>query len=433
VPLRSLAAATVLAALSLAFPVGAGAQSLAVDRQRGLQMLDQVREDLVSHYWDPGFGGVDLDAVIDRARQRINAAQSVGEILGQLAAVCLNLRDSHTRFLPPDRVHDVDYGWSWRYVGDRALVDAIDEHSDAHGKGLRRGDTVIEVAGHTLSRANHRMISYLLRRIRPVTELVVTIERGGIRRTLTLAARVRKRPKRVDLGSGLAREELMMRLVFDEASAPRPEQEWLSPGVLYWRVPDFYPEVRRIKGQIARLSEARRLVLDLRGNTGGLLDALAAVAGAFAPRGTVLVTQTGRAGHVPRMTRRRRAPVFSGPIVVLVDSRSESCAEMLAYFLQARGATVMGDTTDGLVRSSEVRYHRAGDDTTKVPYGVQVTVDDITMADGVRLEGRGVRPDVVSVPTADDLERGLDPVLAQAAATFGVTLDPQKAARFSRR
>jgi C-terminal processing protease CtpA/Prc len=274
-------------------------------------------------------------------------------------------------------------------------------------------------------------VSYLLRKIRPQAEVVVTVERDGRQRTLTLGARIRKRSKRLDLASALGREELLMRLAYAEASAPRPEQEWLAPGVLYWRVPDFYPEARLLKGQIGRLSDARGLVLDLRGNTGGFIDAFAAVAGAFVPKGTVLVTQTGRAGHVPRTTKRRQ-PVFSGPIVVLVDSRSESCAEMLAYFLQARGARVIGDSTDGLVRSSEVRYHRVGDDDATVPYGVQVTVDDITMADGVRLEGRGVRPDVLSVPAADDLERGLDPVLSQAAASFGVTLDPHKAARFSR-
>jgi C-terminal processing protease CtpA/Prc len=430
VPLRRLAAAALLA-VSIALPARVGAQSLTVDRQRGLQMLDQVREDLVSSYWDPRFGGLDLDAAIDRARQRINTAQSVGEIFGQLAAVCLGLGDSHTKFLPPDRTNEVDYGWSWRFVGQRALVDWIDDDSDAHDKGLRLGDTVVEVAGFALDRENHRTVSYLLRRIKPQRDLAVTVEREGRRRSLSLAARIRKRPRRVDLTSGLVREELLLRLAYADAVAPRPEQEWLAPGVLYWRVPDFYPEVRLIKGQIARLSKARSLVIDLRGNSGGFIDALAAVAGAFAPKGTVLVTQTGRAGHVPRTTRRRQ-PVFSGPIVVLVDSRSESCAEMLAYFLQARGATVMGDSTDGLVRSSEVRYHRVGDDDATVPYGVQVTVDDITMADGVRLEGRGVRPDVLSLPAADDLERGLDPVLSQAAASFGVTIDPQKAARFSR-
>jgi carboxyl-terminal processing protease len=427
VRLLRLSAAVLAVTLAAASP---RAQALDLDRQRGLQMLDQVREDLVEGYWDPALGGVDFDGIVDRARQRINAAQSVGEVLGLIAGVCLDLGDSHTKFLPPERVHEVDYRWSWRFVGDRALVDWIDKGSDADRQGLRVGDTVVDVAGYALTRANHRTISYLLRQLRPQAELAVTVDRAGVRRTLTLAARIRKRPKRVDLESELGRSILMLRLAL--TTVPRPRQEWLAPGVLYWRLPDFYAEYQVVKAQVEHLENARSLVLDLRGNTGGLLDALTVIAGAFAPRDTLIVTQATRTGSVTRTTRRRR-PVFTGPLAVLVDSRSESCAEILAYFLQRRGATVIGDATDGLVQSSEIRYHQAGEGEFKVPYGVQVTVGDITMADGVRLEGRGVRPDVVSLPAADDLERRTDPVLARAAATLGVTLDAARAGRISRR
>jgi hypothetical protein len=43
-----------------------------------------------------------------------------------------------------------------------------------------------------------------------------------------------------------------------------------------------------------------------------------------------------------------------------------------------------------------------------------------------------VQPDVLALPTPDDLEKGLDPVLAKAAASFGVTIDSQRAGRLSR-
>jgi C-terminal processing protease CtpA/Prc len=105
---------------------------------------------------------------------------------------------------------------------------------------------------------------------------------------------------------------------------------------------------------------------------------------------------------------------------------------MLAYFLQLRGAKVVGDATPGLVRGSETKRHAAGDGEYKVLYGVQVTLFDIAMGDGTRLEGRGVRPDLLSLPTSDDLERGADPVLAKAAASLGVSLDPLRAGRLSR-
>ena len=144
-----------------------------------------------------------------------------------------------------------------------------------------------------------------------------------------------------------------------------------------------------------------------------------------------ILTTTGRDGSEKLSTGRKTA-VFAGPTVVLVDSQSGSCAEMLAYFLQQRGAKVIGDSTDGLVRGSQIKKHAAGDGDYKVLYAVQVTLFDIAMAGGMRLEGRGVRPDVVSLPTADDLEQRLDPVLAAAAASVGVTIDSQRAGRLSR-
>ena len=120
---------------------------------------------------------------MDRARQRIGQAQSLGEIFGLLAGVCLDLKDSHTIFLPPQRVQDVHYGWSWRYVGDRALVDSIDDDGDARDHGLRVGDTVVDVAGYPLTRSNERVVRYLLTSLRPQPQLAVTVERDGARRS----------------------------------------------------------------------------------------------------------------------------------------------------------------------------------------------------------------------------------------------------------
>ena len=68
---RAFVSCSLTLCLALGLTATAAAQSIAVDRQRGLQMLDQIREDLVEHYYDPGFRGLDLEALVDRARQRI--------------------------------------------------------------------------------------------------------------------------------------------------------------------------------------------------------------------------------------------------------------------------------------------------------------------------------------------------------------------------
>jgi C-terminal processing protease CtpA/Prc len=428
-PSIARALAAIGLAVSLTGPVVA--QSIAIDRRRGEQMLDQIREDLVEHYYDPTFRGIDLDGLIDRARQRINAAGSLGEIFGLLAGVCLDLHDSHTLFIPPSRVQDVRYGWSWRYVGDRALVDRVEDGSDAARDGLRVGDAVLEVAGYTLTRANERTVLYLLTSLRPQPQLQVTAERDGVRRTLTLEARIRKRRHRIDLDNRLDRYVAEMQEAMANASRPKPKQEWLADGVLYWRLPDFFDAPGAIRSQAARLARSRQVVLDLRGNPGGSLAVLVQVAGLFAPPGTPVVTVRTRAEHA-RLVVPDDARPYAGTVVVLVDSQSGSSAEVLARFLQQRGARVIGDVTRGAVTGGLLLKHAAGEDDIRVLYSVMVTVSDVLMPDGARLEGVGVRPDIVSLPTPDDLERAADPVLSRAAALLDVTLDPQRAGRISR-
>jgi C-terminal processing protease CtpA/Prc len=60
-------------------------------------------------------------------------------------------------------------------------------------------------------------------------------------------------------------------------------------------------------------------------------------------------------------------------------------------------------------------------------FGVSVTVADLIMSDGSSLEHRGVTPDQVRLPTAEDLAAGRDVVMSYAASLEGVTLDPVEA------
>jgi C-terminal processing protease CtpA/Prc len=428
---RWIVRALVFYGLTVGLAASGAAQSLAVDRQRGLQMLDQIREDLVEHYYDPGFHGLDLEALVDRARQRIGQAQSLGEIFGLLAGVCLDLKDSHTIFLPPQRVQDVHYGWSWRYVGDRALVDSIEDGGDAREHGLRVGDTVLDVAGYPLTRSTERVVRYLLTSLRPQPQLVVTVERDGARRTVTIPSRIRKRRARIDLDNELDRHAAEMQEAMAYAERPRSKQEWLAPGVLYWRLTDFYDDAATVKKSGEKLRRASRVVLDLRDNPGGSAGVLLHVAGLFAPPGTPVVRIVARGTESTLVTEDAGVP-FTGTVAVLVDARSGSSAEILARLLQLRGARVIGDRTVGAVLKARLLKHAAGDGDIKVLYAVIVANSDVFVPDGSRLEGVGVQPDVVALPTPDDLEKGLDPVLVQAASSFGVTIDSQRAGRLSR-
>lgn len=113
--------------------------------------------------------------------------------------------------------------------------------------------------------------------------------------------------------------------------------------------------------------------------------------------------------------------------MVLVDSKSGSAAEIFARVVQIeKRGVVIGDRTAGAVMQSRTFGRQMGLDTV-IFYGVSVTNADVIMADGKSLEGVGVTPDELLLPTAADLAAKRDPVLTRAAAMAGFELPPDKA------
>ncbi|HEY4426549.1 MAG TPA: S41 family peptidase [Pyrinomonadaceae bacterium] len=120
---------------------------------------------------------------------------------------------------------------------------------------------------------------------------------------------------------------------------------------------------------------------------------------------------------------------FKGRLFVLVDSNSGSASELLARVVQLeKRGTVLGDLTAGKVMRSRLYPHQVGLDVV-VFYGVSVTDADLIMSDGKSLEGLGVSPDQVLLPTAEDIRLQKDSVLSRAVAMAGGTLDPAEAGK----
>jgi C-terminal processing protease CtpA/Prc len=112
---------------------------------------------------------------------------------------------------------------------------------------------------------------------------------------------------------------------------------------------------------------------------------------------------------------------------VLVDSESGSAAEVLARVIQLeKRGTVIGDQTSGAVMRGKYHGHELGVDVITY-YGAIITDADLLMTDGKSLEGTGVIPDEVRLPTAMDMAGKSDPVLAHATSLVGLKLGPEKA------
>jgi carboxyl-terminal processing protease len=150
------------------------------------------------------------------------------------------------------------------------------------------------------------------------------------------------------------------------------------------------------------------LVLDLRDNPGGDLDAFLRLADDFLDRDRVLIRMTDADGD-ETMYRSRQGDPYRFPLVLLVDRWTASAAELFAGCLQCHGrATLVGETTYG---KGVARRLVAG---LVAPGAHYPCVAGFALPDGRPVQGAGVRPDVEVPPSAADGIAG-DPALRVAA------------------
>ncbi|MCA1643482.1 MAG: hypothetical protein LC785_16385 [Acidobacteria bacterium] len=397
------------------------------DKQRGRMMLDQVKSDIKDNYYDPSFHGVDLDAAFKAAEEKLKNAKSNGQIMGIIAQTLVALNDSHTFFLPPSRKAAVDYGWEMQLFGDSALVTRVKEKSDAEAKGLKVGDAVLSVDGYLPARANLWQLLYLYYALRPQPGMHLTVQSpGGAPREFDVLAKVEDR-RSLDLSSFSNMFDMVREGEKAERERKRSHRRQELGDALVWKMPRFNLTPDEVNAHMGEASKHKALILDLRGNSGGAEDTMLSLLGNLFERELKVGDIRRRKEVKPLVAKSRGEEAFKGQLVVLVDSRSASAAELLARVVQIeKRGKVVGDRTAGAVMRSRSYSHEVGLNGIAF-YGTSVTDADIVMADGKRLEGAGVTPDEVLFPTGADLAAGRDPALARAAALVGVTLFPEKA------
>lgn len=401
------------------------------DRSHALTMLRDVRQAIEKDYFDPGFKGLDPGALADTAKARIEKATSNGETLAAVAQFALELDDSHTFFLPPWQTASVDYGWTMGMVGDACYVIDVTADSDAVRQGVQRGDLIRSVNGLKPARETLWRLEYLFRTLRPQPGLhVELVTPKGEARELDLAAKVRQRRKVVAL-TGDSSGWHIARMI-DERDQRAREQEpvvvEVGKQVLVVRLPTFMVDDGLIERFVDRARNHETLILDLRGNSGGRMVAMLTLLGRLSATDVAIGSLKQRDKSTPLVARGTGNEAYTGRVFVLVDAGSASASELVARTVQlANRGTVIGDRSAGAVMTSKFHPLTVSHGENVIAYGVSVTAADIVMADGGRLEKKGVVPDFKILPSADDLAAGHDPALAQALKFAGQKLDPAQA------
>jgi len=158
---------------------------------------------------------------------------------------------------------------------------------------------------------------------------------------------------------------------------------------------------------------ATSLALDLRNNPGGVIHAAVEVAGAFLPKSKTVVSTRGQNKNetILKTLEWRSARPDNWPVVVLVNKKTASAAEILAGALQDhKRAVIVGERTFGKASVQQVARLRL-----RLEVGVKLTVARYFTPNGRMIQGEGITPDIFA--GEDALEKAVE--LLKAARIFG--------------
>src|ERR1700728_4677095 len=393
------------------------------------EVLLQVKDAIERNYYDPTFHGYDLDRRFKEADQKLATATSFGMGMNVVGWAVEGLHDTHTRFIPPMRNVLVYSGWKMEMVGQTCMISAVEANSDAWKRGLRPGDVVLKLEDYEPNRGTIGQIRYTFNALVPLTEshLVVSNPAQG---THSITTESRLIPIPMTAVAGGTTLQQLMRLREGDWMVGRSRMVEVNNKLMIWKLPTFGVPKSEIKHRLNSARKHDTLILDLRDNSGGNEDDLRWMIGSFFDHDITVGEMIQRDKQEPLSAPSLGKQSFMGKLYVLVNNSSASAAEIFARTvqLQKRG-TVMGDETGGAVgRGKWILLH--GGPVSGLVYSVQVTVARLRLPDGTDLEGRGVKPDLLMIPTSLDLAEQRDPVLSAAAQlAAGVPLSPEEAGK----
>ena len=272
-------------------------------------------------------------AVEQNFADKVEADKAVykGAIPGMLRTL-----DPHSNFFDPKDYAALREDQRGQYYGVGMQVGARNsktmvmwpfENSPAYRAGLRPGDIIAQVNDKKTDGLNTTEIAELLKGPRG-TKVQVTVNRQGL-----------SAPKSFDI----VRDAIPRFTV--------PEAIWLKPGIAYVRVTQFGENTsKEYDERIRQLGESniKGMVLDLRGNPGGLLNEGVEIAGRFLKKNDLVVSHRGRAQPNKNYTARSDSGNRNYPVVVVVNRSSASAAEIVSGALQDHDrAWILGDNTFG--------------------------------------------------------------------------------------
>ena len=378
-------------------------------------------------FYDPTFGGVDWAAVRKELLPRARAAKTADDVREVIRDMIGRLKQSHfelmsdSNSLPGPGMIPIDV----RILAGETLITRVVPDSTASRAGLRPGQVVLEVDGvaaqawrptgaaRDARTQNQRHWENAYRALFGADGSAATMrvrDPDGKERSLSLRRDTGSR-NLLTLGNVVLRNATL-------DSIRRKTPGGHDIGVItfsMWMTPISQPFAQAID----QFRSADGLVIDLRGNPGGLMAMINGISGHLIAEPVELGTMRTRGSEPlkfrvnPRLSTDdgRRVMPFAGPVAILVDEETASTSEIFAGALQSLGRVrVFGRQTMGQALPASTKTLPNGDVLLHV-------VGDFVTTDGKPMEGKGVMPDEVVPLSIANLAAGRDADL-DAALTW---------------
>lgn len=404
--------------------------------------FDSAWSRIKATYYDTTFRGQDWSAVRDSLRPLAERARSRSDLRHAIESLFVRLGESHFAIIPREIASSLEpdtatggqgtpghLGLSFRILDDQVVISRVESGSSAEQAGVKAGWEVLRVNQLDLpalltasGAANDPRVRRTARLQVVLRAAAATFGDAGERATLVVRDGIGV-TRRLEIPRGEWRGQIVR-------YGPLPPQYFTfahqrftdhagCTGVIrfsVWMTP-LLPHLERAMDELQR---CRGVVLDLRGNTGGIAALVMGASGFFVSEPVSLGAMTTRAGTLqyranPRRSNRQgetRSP-YAGKLAIVVDGASASTTEIFAKGMRDIGRVrLFGDTTAGQALPATLSRLPNGDLLLHV-------IADFHSPNGTRLEARGVIPDTIIPLRRSDLLSGVDAPLVAALRWVG--------------